>query len=228
MRTFIVASAMTLTLALIGCAAQTQAAVSPPTQVQANPPFQAGRDYQVLPGKVQTQSGERNEVVEFFMYPCEHCYVFDPILKAWEDRQTEDVVLRRIPIALGAMGTRYARIFYSAQLLGVFDKVHAQSFRSFHRDKQFFTSDDEVREFFVAQGVDAAAFERTFNSAQVNQKLNQGALLAQLYGITEVPSLGVNGRYRIAARPSGTYQRFLKIADYLINASVDTASIPTR
>lgn len=180
--------------------------------------YRAGTDYHDLPGQVQTVSDDRIEVVEFFTYACEHCFVFEPILAAWERGLPEDVVLRRVPIAIGEPGRRYARIFYTAQSLGLLDRLHAPLFEGTQRHRLVFRSDADIRAYFITRGADAAAFDRAWNSAEVEQLINQGSLLAGLYGVDEVPSIGVNGRYRVVARESGTYQRFLRIVDALVRA----------
>ncbi len=96
-------------------------------------------------------------------------------------------------------------------------KLHAATFDSFHRRKQFLQNDEAVRAFFIANGVDAAAFDRTYSSIKITSEITRGSLLSQLYGVTTVPSLGVNGRYWIDTRQARTYQRSLKISDYLID-----------
>ena len=181
--------------------------------------FEAGVDFKALPSKVQTASAPRVEVVEFFMYPCEHCFAFEPFLAAWEKDKPDNVALRRIPIAAGEIGTRYARVFYTAQALGVWTGMHNIVFNRIHQHQQFFTNDDQVRDFFVAQGVEAAAFDRTYQSLEIDKQITQGRLLAQLYGVTTVPSLGVDGRYWVNAQHAKTYPRFLEICDYLIAKS---------
>ena len=181
--------------------------------------FEAGRDYQRLPGQAQTLADDKIEVVEFFMFSCEHCLIFEPILQAWEQRLPKDVVLRRIPVALGAIGKRYARIFYTAQALDVGAQIQAATFDALQRQKQVLRSDDEVRAFFVDKGIKAEAFDQAFYSPEVESQMTQGVLLAQLYGITTVPSIGVDGRFRLSAQQSRTYQRFLRITDYLVNTS---------
>lgn len=179
--------------------------------------FVAGRDYTVLPGKVQTASGDKAEIVEFFLYSCEHCDVFEPILQAWARKLPDNVVLRRIPVPLGPAGSHYARIFYTAQALAMPDRFHQAIFNAIHRQGRLLLADEAVRSFFVAQGALAPAFDAAYNSPDMDSRITQGALLAQLYGVTTVPSIGVNGRFWINSRQAQTYQRFLKIADYLAN-----------
>lgn len=172
-------------------------------------------DYTVLPGRVQTGPGTRTEVVEFFMYSCDHCFEFEPRLRHWAQQLPADVVLRRIPIAFGAVTERYARIYYTAQRLDVLSRIHSAAFASIQRYPGRLRSDTQIRAFFVAHGVQGADFDRVYKSVTVAKDLNRGALLAQLYNVVTVPSFGVDGRYLVNPTQARTYPRFLDIVDYL-------------
>ena len=196
-----------LLVALAACTFTAQAAES----------FTEGIDYQRLPGVVKTMPGERIEVVEFFMYSCEHCLVFEPLLQAWEKQLDTAVALRRIPVPLGATGRQHARIFYTAQKLGVLPAIHAAAFNAVQIQKQALKTEAQIRELFLANGVGADEFSRVFTSPDIDRKITQGAILAQLYGVTSVPSIGVAGRFGLNAWQAKTYQRFLAITDYLVD-----------
>jgi thiol:disulfide interchange protein DsbA len=48
--------------------------------------LEEGFDYAVLPNPQPTETADKIEVVEVFMYTCPHCYHLEPTLAQW--RQT--------------------------------------------------------------------------------------------------------------------------------------------
>ena len=53
-----------------------------------------GFDYAVLPNPQPTETGDKIEVVEVFMYTCPHCFHLEPTLAQW--RQTTATGPRRV------------------------------------------------------------------------------------------------------------------------------------
>lgn len=179
----------------------------------------AGTHYAKLPEQAATQSGDRVEVVEFFVYGCPHCHAFDPKVQAWADVLPEDVAFRRVPATFGSAGPVYARIFYTARALDVLDAVHADVFDAIHEQGRRLIERDAIRQFFVAHGVEGDAFDETFGSQAVTDRVKAAKRLMKSYRVTSVPSLGVDGRYWINSRQAGGHQAMLEIADDLIARS---------
>lgn len=178
--------------------------------------YMAGADYKKLPEPAETSSGEQIEVIEFFLYTCPHCHAFDPQVQAWADKLADDVYFHRVPVLFGRNGDVYARMFYSAKILGVLDKLHAKIFDAIHEQGKPLNDAEAIRAFFVAHGVSGKAFDRVFHSDKVDAKLAAAKSLMRSYGVISVPSLGVNGRYWINAKQAGSHKTMLNIADYLL------------
>lgn len=89
----------------------------------------------------------------------------------------------------------------TAQQLNVEEKVVAAIFNYLQVQRATVTSEKDVRNIFMIQGVDGAAFDKTYNSFAVNSKAklmkkNQTEM-AKKRAITGVPAVIVNGKYRI-------------------------------
>lgn len=178
-------------------------------------PVQA-EDYVELAAPQPTVDPQKIEVVELFSYACPHCYHFEPMLHAWVQAQQKDVVFIRIPAVFRPSWEPLARAYYVAELLGVLDKVHGAMFKAIHEQKQSLDTEDAVAKVFIAQGVDEKQFRDAYASFGVAAKLNRGKQLLQRYGVSGVPTLVINGKYRTSANEAGGHEGMLKAADTLI------------
>lgn len=172
--------------------------------------------YVTLAAPQPTSDASKIEVVELFWYGCSHCYHLDEPLNKWVAGQPADVAFVRVPAILGPSWELLARAYYSAELMGVLDKVHAALFKAIHEDKKKFTDDDSVVKFFAAQGVDEKKFSATLKSFGVVAKLNRSKQMTQRYGITGVPAMIVNGKYRTSVGDAGGQDQMFALIDQLI------------
>ena len=78
-----------------------------------------------------------------------------------------------------------------------------------------------LADFFVAHGVSKKDFSDTFNSFLVDAKTRQSESIAARYGVTGVPAIVVNGKYRITGTTAKNYDNMIKIMDYLIKKEHD-------
>lgn len=176
-----------------------------------------GTHYEVIAKPVRTADPNKIEVTEVFWYGCPHCYAFEPLLESWVEKLPEDVAFVRMPGMWNELMQVHAQIYYVEQALGSFDKTHSVVFDAFHQKRNYLQTQDAVRELFVAQGVDAAEFDKAWTSFAVSSQVKQAAAKMREYGINGVPNLIVNGKYRVSAGDAVTSQaEMLKIADFLV------------
>lgn len=185
----------------------------------AQPPMQylAGQHYTRLSEPAPTRSQPGVDVIEFFLYSCPHCYAFDPNIRQWVEQLPEFANFRRVPVMFGPHGRTYARIFYTAKVLGVLDQLHKDIFDAIHQRGRPLVKRDAIRAFFVEHGVDAAAFDRVFDSEKVAARVDKAAALARAYKVMSVPSIGVAGRYWVNSGQAGGNKAMLPIAEFLIS-----------
>lgn len=175
-----------------------------------------GKNYDLITPALRTADPDKIEVVEFFWYGCGHCFAFEPVITAWKKNLPEDVDFHGSPAMWNPLMELHARAFYTAQVLGVLDTMHPVIFQAINVDHKRLASEDELRELFVANGVDAEDFTKAFNSFGVTSQVNQANARARAAKITGTPSMMVNGKYHISTSKAGSQAGMLKIADYLI------------
>ncbi len=179
--------------------------------------FREGRHYQRLSPAQPTSSGpETIEVAEVFWYGCPHCYEFEPFVQDWKSKAPEGVSVVSIPATWNPLLMLHARAFYTADDLGVLDNVHMAVFREFHERRNALDSEARIREFFGRQGVAAEDFDRSWNSFNVQSKVQRAEQLARRYRVTGVPMLVVNGKYVVDGRSAGGLRQMLDVAEELV------------
>lgn len=191
-------------LALIGpAAASAQGNIDPQGKYELIDPPQPTD----TPGKV--------EVVDVFWYGCPHCFTFLPAMEAYEANKPDYVEIRRMPAIFRQNWEVHARAYYTAMLLNVVDRIHRPLFEAIHVKKLPLDSRDSLREFFVANGADGEAFDKTFDSFAVETLLRKSTVMQGRYGVRGTPSVIVNGKYRVSASLAGGYEEMVQVADAL-------------
>ncbi|MBD3609616.1 MAG: thiol:disulfide interchange protein DsbA/DsbL [Gammaproteobacteria bacterium] len=163
-----------------------------------------------------TSSGNKIEVVEMFWYGCPHCNQFEPFINSWKKRQQADVAFKRIPAIFNARWELHARAYFTAEVLGVLDKVHTPMFDAIHKQKKTLATQAALAELFARHGVDKSQFNRSFRSFAVNSKVNWAKKLTKSYQIDGVPTMVVAGKYRTSASLAGGHQQVLNVVDDLV------------
>ena len=178
--------------------------------------FEEGVNYKRIANPQPTSTADKIEVLELFWYGCPHCYQIEPEVEVWLKSKPDDVGFVRMPAVLGPSWELLARAYYTADLLGATDKIHKPLFERLHKARKRVRNADELKAFFVEQGVSAEDFDNTFSSFAVITKTNRAKQARNMYGITGVPALVVNGKYLVTAELAGGNKQMLDVVDYLI------------
>jgi thiol:disulfide interchange protein DsbA len=180
--------------------------------------FQQGRHYTTLAVAQPTSVGpDKVEVVEVFWYGCPHCYTLDPYVKAWLAKGLpENVEFVRVHAALNRGWQVHARVFYTAEALGILDEVHDDLFREIHVNRNPLNTQERLVEFFAAHGVSESDFLDAFNSMGVQTNLRRADAQVRRYRITGVPAIVVNGKYVTGADKAGGYEQLFEVIEFLI------------
>ncbi len=179
--------------------------------------YELGVHYEQLRIPVVTQDPAKIEVVEMFSYMCVHCFNFDATVSEWARRQSSDVDFRREPAIFNKTWELLAQAFYASKALGVTEKTHDAMFEAIHtRNEDMRTPAKMAALFNKTAGVTEADFMRAFNSFSVRSKVQQADTRGRQYRIAAVPTLIVNGKYKVDGRMAGSNTGMLRIAEYLI------------
>lgn len=157
-----------------------------------------GIHYQALPRPVPTETEEdKIEVRDIFWYGCKECSTFEPIMTRWRDGVTGDLVFVRMPAIWNDLMALHARIYYTGRALRAEDRINQAAFRAIHEQQNPLRNEEQVKAFFLANGINAEAFETAWNSGEVAAAVQQARARTAEYGVDKLPAVVVNGRYRV-------------------------------
>jgi thiol:disulfide interchange protein DsbA len=198
-----------LTMAAAGAAA----AAVPWTPAQAQAAEARFRSLKA-PAPTDAEAG-KIEVVEFFWFGCPHCYSLEPLINTWSRKLPPDVVFRRQHVPFREV--KHQQLYFTLQALGQDnEKVMAAVFNAIHQQRMRMLDPKEMIEVLAPLGVDAKAFNETFNSFGVKTRQARANKLADAYDLDGVPALGVNGKYLTAPSLAGSNEAALRVVDELV------------
>ena len=184
----------------------------------ADEQYVAGQHYTVLETPVATAStAEAVEVIEVFSYMCIHCYTFDPMLSSWHEAQDDSVDFVRLPAVFDPTWQLLAQAYYTAQSLGVGEEMHEPLFKAVHVDRLDLRDEDSMAQLFQRHAaVDSDTFKKVSRAFSVKSRVMQSRGKSRSYGITGVPTMIVNGKYRVDGQSAGGNAGMLKVVDFLV------------
>lgn len=181
-----------------------------------NAKYQENIAYQRIIPAQPTANPEKIEVVEVFWYGCPHCHRFQPYVERWLLGADSQVNFIRLPAILNESWAIHARAYYTAEALGVTEKIHMALFDEIHLRKKKMGTEAELADFFQNHGVDRQRFLSTFNSFAINSKVQRAREMTRRYGIDGTPAVVINGKYRTGPAMTGSFEGLVDVMDFLV------------
>ncbi len=178
--------------------------------------FIEGQHYSRIDPPQPTQSGDKIEVVEVFLYTCPSCNRLAPLIADWKTRKADDVAFQAVPAGWDAGSEAFARAHYAAEVLGVLDRAHRALFDAIHRDGTKFQSAEQLAAWFTQFGVDIGDMNKAMTSFAVNNKIANAAARIPRWGVGGVPTIIVNGKYRFDPTQTGGHAQVIELIDHLV------------
>ena len=175
-----------------------------------------GRHYQILDNPTVTRNPSKVEVVEVFWFGCNHCYSLESYIQPWKRNLPNDVDFWKSQITWNAQAETPARLFYSAKALGIEEKAIPAAFTAIWREGRNLLGNSEVEYFFKGFGIEKERYLSVSNSFGVNNAVKQANNRMRQWTVTGVPTIIVNGKYKVSGtREIGT-SKLLDVVDFLI------------
>jgi len=172
-------------------------------------------DYRVIP-KQQLTDTERIEVVYFFYYGCTWCYQFEPYVADWLKNKPTDVSFRRVPALRNSKWVTLTRTYYTYEALDLLPRLHALTFRAFHRDDVNLQSEGALFDWVEKQGVERKRFEEVFKSQAITARVMNSRALTNAFEVESTPSVAVDGRYITSSGMTGGVAQLMSVVEALI------------
>lgn len=173
--------------------------------------------YETISPAQNTSTEGKVEVLEFFWFGCPHCYAFEPSIEEWAKNIPSNTAFVREAPPLNPAWEQHSRAFYAAEILGIQEKFFPAMFEAIHKDKQRMRKPKDIAKLVDSLELDGDKFLATMKSFGVETRLRRSMQLAQGAGITGVPAVIVNGKYRINSTSAGSHEGMINA----INSTVE-------
>lgn len=177
---------------------------------------QAQQGYETLKSPQRTANPDMVEVIEFFWYGCPHCYQFEPHIAEWVKNKPDNVEFITVAPPLNPQWKVHSQAFYAAQVMGVLDKFHEPMFNAIHKEKKAMRKPKDIGKLADSLGIDGDKFVKTMKSFAVDAKIRQSMQKAKDVGISAVPTVIVNGKYRTSGSVAGSYPQLIEVLNRLV------------
>lgn len=182
----------------------------------AHADIRPGKEYELVSPPQMVETGKKIEVLELFSYTCPHCFDLEPDLSKWAKQLPNDVEFRRLPAIFRDSWLPYTKTYYTFEAMGLTEKLHGDFFNAIHLQHINFDDDKTLFNWVEKQGVNRKSFSDTFSSFSIQGKALRAKQLTKAYGISGVPSIIVDGKYRTYSSMTGGHAGLLLVVDQLI------------
>jgi thiol:disulfide interchange protein DsbA len=187
---------------------------STPGQVQDK--YQEGVHFAVLKNPSTVRDSSKVEVVEVFWFGCNHCYALESYLTQWKRDLPADVDFWKSHATWNEILKIHARMFYTARALGIDQKLVPAAFNTIQTEGRSLTGNSELEYYFKGFGVESEKYKSVSSSFGVKNALKQADQRMKQWNITGVPTLIVNGKYKVSASRNVGTDGLLDVVDFLV------------
>ncbi len=181
--------------------------------------YEEGVHYQLLENPRRLDN-DKIEVVEIFSYACIHCFDLDPELEAWVTENQDKIDFIRLPAIQTEAWRILARAYYAAESLGILQEVHLDLFHAIHNKRLNLTSVEKLASFLDGKGTTAEQFSQAYNSVEVTNKVTEADRMERRYRVGSIPTIIVNGKYRVTTSQQVGRSRILDVVEYLVDQEI--------
>ncbi|GAJ78135.1 LOW QUALITY PROTEIN: periplasmic thiol:disulfide interchange protein DsbA [Vibrio sp. JCM 18905] len=116
----------------------------------------------------------------------------------------------------GNMGPSMSKAYATMVALKVEDKMVPVMFNRIHNLKKAPRNDEELRQIFLDEGVDAKKFDSAFKGFAVDSMVRRMDKQFENSGLTGVPAVIVNNKYLVQAQSIKTMDEYFSLVNYLL------------
>lgn len=157
--------------------------------------YQEGVHYEIL----DMEKTENPEIVEYFSFYCAACYHYEPIAEQIKLDHPDVFKKNHVNFVSPGRGmAEYVTQAYAAAL--ALDKEEAITQSIYHSNfvlNRTLTSEDAVRNLFIANDVSGEEFDKVMNSFTVRSQASKMASNVKKFNVRSTPTFIVNGKYQM-------------------------------
>ncbi len=199
-------------IALLGCSNDDQTTF----EAGNGEKFRVGVHYELLDNPTKVLDPSKIEVTEVFWFGCNHCYALEPYIARWKRDIPLDVTFIKSPATWNDMLKTHATIYYTAKALGIEQQFVPAAFNTIQNEGKMLTGNTELEYYFRGFDVQKDRYKAVSTSFGVRNAVDQADKKMKEWKVTGVPSLVVNGKYKVAASRSVRTDELFDVVDFLI------------
>ncbi|MEZ8884001.1 thiol:disulfide interchange protein DsbA/DsbL [Vibrio sp. 10N.222.54.F6] len=176
--------------------------------------FNEGEHYKVL----DLEASKKPMVTEFFSFYCPHCNSFEPIIQQLKQQLPKDAKLLKNHVSFmgGNMGLPMSKAYATMIALKVEDKMVPVMFNRIHTMNKPPRDEEELRQIFLDEGVDAKKFDAAYNGFAVDSMVRRFDKAFKDSGLSGVPAVVVNNRYLVEAQGINSLDEYFELVNFLL------------
>ena len=188
-------------------------------QIAHSQNFVEGTHYSEING---AKESDTQEVVEYFSFSCPGCYFVEPHIQTLK-KNLPLLKVRRVHMPFGGPKAKLSqKAFVTMKTLKA--EQHSDAiFSRIHIKKNLFDSDQEIVEFFVSLGYQQKKVAQALNSFTADTLLRTMRQEAIKMQIDSVPTIIVNGRYKINTRLVGSETDLSALIEFLSQLNLNSS-----
>lgn len=176
--------------------------------------FNEGKDYTVL----DLPASNSPVVNEFFSFYCPHCNQFEPIIKTLKQSLPSNAKFQKTHVSFmgGNMGMPMSKAYATMVALKEEDKMVPVMFRRIHDLNSAPRNEDELRQMFLDEGVDAIKFDSAYKGFAVDSMVRRFDKQFKDSGLRGVPAIVVNNKYHVQIGAIKSDKQLSDLVNYLL------------
>ncbi|GLT20263.1 thiol:disulfide interchange protein [Vibrio zhanjiangensis] len=176
--------------------------------------FKEGDHYKVL----DAEASKKPTVTEFFSFFCPHCNTFEPIMQQLKAQLPEDAKFQKVHVSFmgGNMGGPMSKAYATMVVLKAENKMVPVMFNRIHKMRKPPQNEQELRQIFLDEGIDAKKFDAAFNGFAVDSMARRFDKQFEQSGLTGVPAVIVNNKYLVEAQGLKTVDEYFELVNFLL------------
>ena len=178
--------------------------------------YRAGVHYEIVDNPTSVRDPSRIEVTEVFWFGCNHCYALEPYIARWKKDMPTDVAFIKSPATWNDMLKTHATIYYTAKALGIEQQFVPAAFNTIQNEGRMLTGNTELEYYFRGFDVNKDKYKAVSTSFGVRNAVDQADKKMKQWKVTGVPSLIVNGKYKVSASRAVRTDQLFEVVDFLI------------
>lgn len=205
-------TSISLFVILISCTAEEKNSLEPSTGEK----YRAGVHYEIVDTPTTVRDPSKIEVTEVFWFGCNHCYALEPYIARWKKDVPADVVFIKSPATWNEMLKTHANIYYTAKALGIEQQFVPAAFNTIQNEGRMLTGNTELEYYFRGFDIDRNKYKAVSTSFGVRNAVEQADKKMKQWKVTGVPSLIVNGKYKVSASRAVRTDQLFDVVDFLV------------